>query len=438
MTFISKHKNLLEDRNVRRWNENGRAKSVITAEVYLRTLGLYCRMNKLSPGDILVKAKSGDLYFSFMDFVRNLEKLGKAGSYIARFKRVLRSWTKFNGINANLSVNIKDEGRTPTIENERIPSKDELSKILRESSPRGRVEISLMAFSGLRPESLGNFEGNDGLMMGDLTELKILSDHVEFDQNDIPSMVRVRANLSKAKHQYFSFVGPEGIRYIKEYLDARIRAGDTLNEDSPLLDFDWPDARGIRPKHKNVRTVLVSRDIREAVRKAGFSWRPYVLRAYHSTALDIAENKGLISHNWREFFSGHKGDISARYSTAKGRLPRDMIEEMRTTYRKCLPFLETIESEKSEEEEQRFAQKHILRAVGYSKEEIDKIDLNEITDEEYDGLLRKKLLGALANNGHKQKVIPIREVKHYIQDLGWEYVKDLGNKEAIVKLPDRL
>lgn len=438
MTFISKHKDLLKDKNVRRWNENVRAKSVITAEVYLRTLGLYCNMNKISPGDILDEAKSGNLYINFMDFVRKLEKSGKAGSYIARFKRVLRSWTKFNGINANLSVNIKNEGRTPTIENERVPLKEELSRILRESSPRGRVEISLMAFSGLRPESLGNFEGDDGLRVGDLTELRILSDHVEFEQNYIPSVVRVRANLSKAKHQYFSFVGSEGIRYIKEYLDARIGAGDALKEDSPLLDFNWPDARGIRPIHKNVRTVLVSRDIREAIRKAGYSWRPYVLRAYHSTALDIAENKGLISHNWREFFSGHKGDISARYSTAKGRLPRDMIEEMRATYRKCLPFLETVELERNEEEEERYAQRHILRAVGYSKEEIEKMDLMEMTDDEYNELLRKKLLGALANNGHKQKVIPIREVKHYIQDLGWEYVKDLGNKEAIVKLPDRL
>ena len=59
-----------------------------------------------------------------------------------------------------------------------------------------------------------------------------------------------------------------------------------------MFDFDWPDAREIRPKHKNVRAVLVSRDIREAARKAGFSWRPYVLRTYHSTALDVAEKKG--------------------------------------------------------------------------------------------------------------------------------------------------
>ena len=44
----------------------------------------------------------------------------------------------------------------------------------------------------------------------------------------------------------------------------------------------------------------------------------------------------------------------------------------------------------------------------------------------------------ITNNGHSQKVVPMREVRHYIEDLGWEYVKDLGDKEAIVKLPDHL
>ena len=37
--------------------------------------------------------------------------------------------------------------------------------------------------------------------------------------------------------------------------------------------------------------------------------------------------KGKISHPYLQFVAGHKGDIEARYSTNKGRLPPDMIEE---------------------------------------------------------------------------------------------------------------
>jgi hypothetical protein len=39
MPARSKNEHLLEDKDVRRWYENLEAKSVITATVYLRTLG---------------------------------------------------------------------------------------------------------------------------------------------------------------------------------------------------------------------------------------------------------------------------------------------------------------------------------------------------------------------------------------------------------------
>ncbi|MBS7626977.1 hypothetical protein KEJ51_08120 [Candidatus Bathyarchaeota archaeon] len=57
--------------------------------------------------------------------------------------------------------------------------------------------------------------------------------------------------------------------------------------------------------------------------KAGFSWRPYVLRAYFDTNMIIAVSKGKISHLYLQFMMGHKGDIEAMYSTNKGVLPPD-------------------------------------------------------------------------------------------------------------------
>ncbi len=97
-----------------------------------------------------------------MDFVRDLEEKWKAGSFIARFKKVLKSWTKFNDVVTNLKVNINAEGGNTSIENGRVASKDELRKWIRDSPPGARISISPMGFSWLRPESLGSFEGNDG------------------------------------------------------------------------------------------------------------------------------------------------------------------------------------------------------------------------------------------------------------------------------------
>ena len=77
------------------------AKSIITATVYLRTLGLYCELNNTDPKAIIRVAGTKAFRDGFMDFVRGLERQGKASSYIARFKKVLRSWLAFNGLDVS-------------------------------------------------------------------------------------------------------------------------------------------------------------------------------------------------------------------------------------------------------------------------------------------------------------------------------------------------
>jgi len=354
-----------------------------------------------------------------------MEKDGKAGSYIARFRKVILSWLKFNGIRLQLTVNISGENETPTIENERVPAKEELARMLRKATSRGRVAVAMMAFSGLRPETLGDYEGTDGLRLGDIKELKI-SDEIQFDR--IPATVLVKSKLSKARHQYFSFIGEEGATYIKEYLEERRKQGEELTYKSPLLQFD---PRGIK-KNAFLRTTLVTRDIREAMEMAGLKMRPYVLRAYFSTALDIAESKGLISYPWRQFIMGHKGDIEARYSTNK-RLPPDMIEEIRESYRKCLKFLETRVSEVSEDNAKLFLQQQLLSAVGYKQEEIDKIDLTNMSNEDFQQLLRDKVAGAMTENGAKQMVVSVNEIEKYIRD-GYEFQAVLPDGKAVMRL----
>jgi len=368
-----------------------------------------------------------DFRDKFADFVRRMEGEGKAGSYIVRFKKALKSFGRFNGKNLELNINIANERLSPTIENEKVPNKEELGRLLRKASSRGRVSISLMAYAGLRPESLGNYEGTDGLRLKDIEGLR-LSDNIEFDK--IPARITVKSMLNKARHQYFSFLGDEGITYIKEYLEERRRQGELLDYNSPLLQFD--NKKKYLRKNDFLRTTLITRDIREAIQGAGLKMRPYVLRAYFSTALDIAESKGLISHPWRQFIMGHKGDIEARYSTNK-RLPPDMIEEMRESYRKCLKFIETRVSEVSEDNAKLFLQQQLLSAVGYKQEEIDKIDLNNISNEDFQQLLRDKVAGAMTENGAKQIVVSVNEIEKYIRD-GYEFQAVLPNGKAVMRL----
>jgi len=187
-------------------------------------------------------------------------------------------------------------------------------------------------------------------------------------------------------------------------------------------------------KNQFLRTTLVTRDVKEAILKAGFTWRPYGLKAYCDTNMIVAESKGFISHPYLQFLMGHKGDIEARYSTNKGRLSPTMIEEMRDAYKRCDSLLSTKSEGASEEQIKKTFKEQFLLISGFKKEDVEKMNLDEMGEEELQNMVRQKLVGMMNSNGSRQKVIPVREVKSYINQ-GFEYVASLPDGEAIMKLP---
>ena len=238
--------------------------------------------------------------------------------------------------------------------------------------------------------------------------------------------------MSKARHQYFTFVGEESITYINEYLQERSKKQrEKLTLNSPILAFD---PRGVKKTNPLLRTSLVTRDIKEAIIKAGYSWRPYVLRSYADTNMIVAESKGLISHPFLQFVMGHKGDIEARYSTNKGRLSPTMIEEMRKSYKKCEPILSTKSSELGKDEIKQTVKEEFLSLAGIPEDEIENMDVASMSKEDVLKTVREKLLGSMVNNGNKQRVVPINEVKSFIGQ-GFEYVAALPDGDAIVRIP---
>jgi hypothetical protein len=168
--------------------------------------------------------------------------------------------------------------------------------------------------------------------------------------------------------------------------------------------------------------------------RAGFTWRPYVLRAYCDTNMIVAESRGLVSHPYLQFLMGHKGDIEARYSTNKGRLPPAMIDEMREAYKRCEPLLSTKAESATEEQIKKTLREQFLLVAGFKKEEVEKMDLDEMSDGELQNAVRQRLVGMMTGNGSRQKVVPMTEVKSYISQ-GFEYVASLPDAEAVVKVP---
>lgn len=433
VTFKSRYDDLKGDVPVMEWYQNLRHRSPITGDVYFRTLGLYCRLNSITPEQILEDAKTGKLRKDFIRFVDIKVNEGKAGSYIERFKRVLNSWVLHNGYDANLGrIWVQGSNFSPTLEDERPPSKEEIDSMLRNATVRGRAIISLLAFSGLRPESLGNYDGSDALRLKDIEGLKIKPKTVEFSV--VPAVLKVRQSrvqLSKKGHSYFTFVPQQTFKYLRDYLKQRILNDETLTPDSPVIRAD---RRGSNLRESGIlATTFLERDIRDAIKKSGLKFRPYVLRVYFSSAMDVCEANNLVSHNWREFWFGHKGDISARYSTNKV-LPKETIEAMRDKFKKCCRYLETEKGPLEEDEAERKAKETMLVIAGFTKQEIEREDLLAMGAEELGKVVRERMLGDHAGNGNRQIVVKKDQIEPLIKK-GWEFVAQFDDK-VILKLPD--
>jgi len=419
----SKYRHLLEDKDVRRWYENLVRGSPACAEIYLRNLGNFSGLMGITPGQLAQKPVT-EIEDLLMDYVTDAQEK-HAGSYIHNTTKVVKSWLSHNGIQLKRKIRITGAHETPTLKDERVPTKEELKRIFLSGSKQARTACAIVAHAGLRLESLGNYTGYDGLRMRDLPELKIKGSEVSFEK--IPTIVVVRSTLSKTRHQYFTFLTEEACSYVKDYLEERLRDGEQLIADSAV----------VKPKVAQkpfIRTVNIGDMMRVAIRGAGLPWRPYVLRCYFDTQLMLAESKGLVLRDYRQFWMGHKGDIENRYTTNKQRLPESVVEDMRAAYARSEEFLQTkVKEETSEERLRGSFRKQLLLVAGFSQEELDKMDVPSMSDEELQNIVKKRLLGGQVANGAFQKVVSVGEANDYLAK-GWEYVAKLSNNKVVIKM----
>ena len=225
----------------------------------------------------------------------------------------------------------------------------------------------------------------------------------------------------------YGFAIGEGGHELPSLGEMRMRGGEELGEDSAVI---VPKSS---PKDF-VTSTNIGDAIRAAIRGAGYSWRPYVLRSYFDTRLMLAESRGLVLRDYRQFWMGHKGDIENRYTTNKGVLPPSVIEDMRQSYQKAEELLRTEKPLTSKEDIRIQFRVQLLLVAGFKEEEIDEEKIGEMEDEDFQGMVRKRLLGEMINNGATQKVVPAAEVEAHLSK-GWEFVASLPDGKAILKLP---
>jgi len=148
-------------------------------------------------------------------------------------------------------------------------------------------------------------------------------------------------------------------------------------------------------------------------------------RNFFKTRMELSGVKPIIT----EMLMGHTVGVANSYMK-----PTD--EELVGEYSKAIDNLTIVGTvgEKADRKTE-FKREILLKVGGYSKEEVDRLELASMEDAEIQKMVRERLLGVMTNNGNHQKVIPISEVETYLTK-GWEYVAALPTGKAVLRLPN--
>lgn len=154
----------------------------------------------------------------------------------------------------------------------------EIQKILEVSNPRNKAAYALMAQSGLRPHTLIQLQIED-------------FEDILSEKPTIPQKIEVPQSKSKGEFKpYFTFCGPEAVKYIKSYLNTRTE----LNPKSYLFTkFGHED----EPLSRSVLSVTFKKTVEQLKAKG---------------ILDFEIRKGKPSeihlYNLRKFFRKYAGN----------------------------------------------------------------------------------------------------------------------------------
>ena len=429
-----RHRHLLLDPKVRAWYDERALRSKLSADVYLRQLGgMLDRLELTAEGVVDLSQRDPDaLRESLVRYAAALKRAGRLDSYIVKTFDGLRSWLRSRRSKFEEFPKL-GSARGVSLENERIPTQEELRRVLDRLTPRGRVIALMMAHSGVRPGVLGAYGAVDGLTLGDLPELQ-LGKRSAF--REVPFVVRVPARLSKTRRAYTTFGTSELSSAILAYLDQRRTQGEQLGVRSPLVTVDsfaaTHDFHGKTGSGRFLTTKGVVFELREGLKAGapkGVTWRPYVLRSYCSTRLLLAESHGRIPRDLREAILGHDGGVASRYNVGK-LWGEELLKEARSAYARSAEFLETAASIRPggrDVETIRF----LLEFLGVPAEKVSEIDLSGASPEDLKQLARKYLGREAAPN---QRVVSNGEIPKLLTE-GWTFVATLAENQAILKPP---
>lgn len=412
LAIQKKVEEIIKDDDTREWIETIDSES---AKInYQKHLAEYLLDRKLTIQKLVSNFKKNEIdeIKKVQAFVNQMLKRLAPGT-VANYVSAIKSRMQYDGIQFTRNVKIPNRTHHPTVENEVVPTKDQIITFLRNARPATQVIISLIAFLGVRFKVIAD------LRVKDFPEMRITENN-EIIFEKTPTRIKVRKELSKNGKEYQTFLTETGCMIVKNALEIRMRKGEKLDSESLIVPTEC-DKTTVRQRAK-----AVARRLNTVFDKVEYGSRPYSLKNFFATAL---MNSG-IQQNWQTFFMGHSGVVQNEY-TVRRQQPTEQIEEMRKLFKeKIEPYL--IPQESNSEASVRREFRKLAESLGLVVKEEDTTDdtIEEIA------VVYKSALDDLSRRTDvpisKQRRISVSELDNYLEK-GWEYQDKLPNGDLIVR-----
>jgi len=400
---------LFQDQDTKGWHES--LESETTRINYPKHLTEYLLYRKISIKQMIKNFKADQVREAkrLQEFV-NLQLKKLAPGSVANYVSAIQNRLEYDGISLVKRIRIPNRHIHPTVTEQTIPTKEQILSYLSHANVRAQAIIALISFLGVR------FNVIAGLKLGDFSELKIENSKIKFEK--VPTMLKIRGELSKNKLPYQTFLIEFGCRILKNYLEFRMREGETLASDSLVIPTD-SQYDSLKKK-----AAIIARAVDRVFEKLGNTSRPYSLKDFFATAL---LNSG-IQQNHQTFFMGHKGPMQLTYSLRR-QLPKEQIEQMRVLFKeKIEPHLIPVEN--SGEGVVKAAFKKLAQEMGLEVKE--EAPMGETISEIAKVYTAAKADLVKRTNTTKQKTINENQLDKFL-DEGWEFVTTLPSGNLIVR-----
>lgn len=372
-----------------------RSRSVHSRRYYsfgVQKLEAYCREKKLN-------VSQRNVYDVIDSFVGWLDGKGVKPKTIADYVSASRRFLVYAGINVEPAL-FKARVVMPKVTkivDEPLRLEDVRLLLTRgRPNPKMRALILTLLSSGMRVGEALSIRGSDLDLEGD------------------PATVSIQAQYAKSRVARVAYVSDEAKEALKILVAGRPKDRLVVEYSGDL----WQ------------REKVATRTFRELADRAGLG--------------EMIENHRIHKvhfHSFRKFFltkavdtlGDHAGHALCGHGFYMDTYYKKSEEERRSDYRRLMPHL-TVFGETGKGDIRSELVRQLLLVSGFKPQEVDAFKASEMSDEEVQQKVKERLLGGLTNNGNRQKVIPITEVRESISQ-GWEYVDQLSTGEAIVRLP---